>query len=290
MSRISLNKDITGEIFGVLMVEEYIKTIKGKGRIWRCRCTLCGSVCEKPTFYLNQIKDSTWAKCCKPFEFKEGKLIGKLTLVADLGPIDIGRKGGKKVTMWLCRCSCGILTTKAATDIVKNHVESCGCQKIESCKSNGSKRKTHGASSPKASKEYRSLYSRWNNMRRRCSDPKNKHYHCYGGRGVTVCAEWLESFEVFRDWSLGNGYRSNLTLDRINNDGNYEPGNCRWVTTREQMNNVRKNRIVYIPQVNMEMTLAQAVRMYGRVCYSAVYNRMKKGQDIWTALTTPPVR
>ena len=78
-------------------------------------------------------------------------------------------------------------------------------------------------------------------MKNRCNNPKNKAYFYYGGKGVSVCEEWEHSFESFRDWAKGNGYKSDLTLDRINPDGNYEPSNCRWATWHEQRMNQRRD-------------------------------------------------
>lgn len=80
-------------------------------------------------------------------------------------------------------------------------------------------------------------------MKRRCQDPKNGKYHRYGGRGITVCAEWGE-YVNFRTWSIENGYQEGLTLDRVDNDGNYEPSNCRWTTKRQQSRNTSKNHII----------------------------------------------
>lgn len=83
------------------------------------------------------------------------------------------------------------------------------------------------------------LYDIWRLMHYRCESPKHKNYYRYGGRGISVCEEW-SSFVLFAKWSLDNGYQDNLTIDRINNDGNYEPSNCRWVTQVEQMNNTSR--------------------------------------------------
>lgn len=88
------------------------------------------------------------------------------------------------------------------------------------------------------------LYKTWNNMISRCYCPSFQRFYNYGGRGITVCEEWRNSFVAFMNWAFANGYEEHLTLDRINNDGNYEPSNCRWITNKEQQYNKRSNRYV----------------------------------------------
>lgn len=87
------------------------------------------------------------------------------------------------------------------------------------------------------------LYQIWNMMRQRCENPKQHAFNDYGGRGIKVCCEWKD-FETFRDWALSNNYNDNLTIDRINNDGNYCPENCRWTTIAKQARNRRSNRFI----------------------------------------------
>jgi len=87
------------------------------------------------------------------------------------------------------------------------------------------------------------LYRIWNNIRSRCKNPKNPNYKYYGARGISICEEW-EGFENFRDWAKGNEYKEGLEIDRIDNDGDYCPENCHWVTRSEQMNNTRQNHIL----------------------------------------------
>ena len=98
-------------------------------------------------------------------------------------------------------------------------------------------RKSHG-------KQPARLYRIWSGMIQRCTNPNKDNYPFYGGRGITVCNEWREDFISFRDWAIANGYADNLTLDRIDNDGNYEPSNCRWETQLRQCNNTRRNHLL----------------------------------------------
>lgn len=88
------------------------------------------------------------------------------------------------------------------------------------------------------------LYNVWRGVKKRCLNPNHYAYHQYGGRGITICDEWISNFQAFYEWALNNGYRVGLTLDRINNNGNYEPNNCRWATWKEQGNNRRTNVFV----------------------------------------------
>lgn len=93
-------------------------------------------------------------------------------------------------------------------------------------------------------KDYRRLYDVYRGMIRRCFNVNQKQYKDYGGRGITVCDEWLETFDNFADWALESGYAEGLTLDRVDNDGDYEPGNCRWATRQEQCRNKRNNLLI----------------------------------------------
>lgn len=121
----------------------------------------------------------------------------------------------------VAECDCG----QVFVFNVQSHCQrtSCGCEVAVVA---GNRMRTHG--------EFRTrIYSTWQNMRQRCSNPRRDNYPRYGGKGVRVCKEWNESFVAFRDWAFANGYAEHLTIDRINARGNYEPGNCRWVTKSE---------------------------------------------------------
>lgn len=124
-------------------------------------------------------------------------------------------------------------------------------------------------------------------MKSRCNNPNTPEYHRYGGRGITVCKEWENSYIEFRDWAYDNGYNPNLprgvcTIDRIDNDKGYCPENCRWVSQKEQMNNVSYN---HYETLNGEThTLAEWAKIYN-VPYYQIINRLRNGYDIESALT-----
>lgn len=134
--------------------------------------------------------------------------------------------------MWLCVCDCGNLIVANGSNIRNNHTQSCGClvsdRTIDRCT-------THG----KGNSRY--MHS-WQTMKQRCTNPNNRKFYCYGGRGISVCDEWLNSFEAFYNYvsQLPHFGEQGYSLDRINNDGNYEPGNVRWATAIEQANNKRR--------------------------------------------------
>ena len=123
----------------------------------------------------------------------------------------------------------------------------------------------------------------WWGMKTRCYNKNDKHYKNYGARGISISDEWL-IFENFKDWSLNNGYDNNLTIDRINVNGNYCPENCRWVTTLVQGNNRRNNRYFeYDGKINTTTELARNNNM----SYSTLFNRLKKGLSIEEAINKP---
>jgi hypothetical protein len=121
---------------------------------------------------------------------------------------------------WLCRCDCGNETLVRGQHLRSGNTKSCGCLHVERA---GLLNNTHDASTTRLAKI-------WYGMRKRCN-PITGHRR-WGGRGITICEEW-QTFEPFRVWALTNGYRDDLTIDRIDNDGNYEPSNCHWITHSE---------------------------------------------------------
>lgn len=132
--------------------------------------------------------------------------------------------------------------------------------------------------------ENRKLFGIWSHMIRRCTDSTCDRYSDYGGRGIIVSNEWMSDFDNFADWSHENGYEIGLTIDRINNDGNYEPSNCRWVTRREQNRNKRTNKIVCYR--GESKPLIEWCEQLG-LRYDAIHNRIEKGWSVEEAFEVP---
>ena len=173
-----------------------------------------------------------------------GKEFGSLTVIR----IAVDEPGKKK--KWLCRCSCGNECVVSASNLVSGHSKQC-----PQCgyKAMAKKVTSHGMTGTK-------LYGVWNTMKNRCSNPSVKSYRDYGGRGIKVCDEWLNA-DTFFKWAKATGYKDGMEIDRIDNNGDYTPKNCRWVTRTENANNKSINKV--IEHEGMTKTLADWARYYG---------------------------
>lgn len=198
-----------------------------------------------------------------------GKRFGMLTVLERADKTKSGTK-------WLCRCDCGQTCCVLPNNLRGGRQKSCGCLRRRTPLN-----RTHGDS-----RSVR-LYRIWSDMKTRCCNPSMKSYALYGGRGINVCTEWANSYEAFRDWSLRSGYVDDLSLDRIDNDGNYEPTNCRWATREQQSNNRRSNRL--ITANGSTKTMAEWARESG-IRYTRIYKRLKRGWSEEKAVLTPVKR
>lgn len=158
--------------------------------------------------------------------------------------------------LWTCKCDCGNYTSVTRRNLIKGYTISCGCYRRELSKVSHT---THGLS--KTNSVHNRLYRIWSGIKDRCGNPKSKYWSKYGERGILVCDEWINDYQVFHDWSMANGYNDSLTLDRIDNNKGYEPLNCRWVDYAVQENN-RTNNICFLID-NKKYTLSQLARKDG---------------------------
>lgn len=188
----------------------------------------------------------------------------------------------KRNPFWKCKCDCGNYSCCTSGNLKSGKIVSCGCLKLEKLLQRST---THN-------QRHTHLYEVWKGIRQRCKNPKRKGYHNYGGRGITICEEWDKSFQAFYDWSYANGYSTEnqkneklkLTIDRIDNNGNYEPSNCRWVDRKTQASNMRTTKLITI---NGETKcLAEWFRNYNISSWT-YYTRIKYGWTIEEALTKP---
>lgn len=168
-----------------------------------------------------------------------GQKFGRLTVIG------LSDRESRK-TYWICQCDCGNVKEVRSDSLLIGAIRSCGCLKKEQDYVNLSQT-THNMSGTR-------IYSIWQEMKGRCYNVNNTRYYRYGGRGITVCDEWKYNFEPFYQWAMKNGYSDDLTIDRIDNDSNYCPENCRWATIKEQCNNRSTNIVIQIGNAKKTLT------------------------------------
>jgi len=177
-----------------------------------------------------------------------GKKFGRLKAV------EFDREKTKRKAYWICECECGNIKTVRSDMLQSGNTKSCGCIKKEQDRINLTKHHSHKMTGTR-------LYKSWQNMKSRCYNPNDKRYERYGGRGIKVYDEWLNSSNSFIEWALSNGYKDTLTIDRIDNDGDYEPSNCRWVDSKSQANNRESN--IVVEYNNQEFTITELAELKG---------------------------
>ena len=183
-----------------------------------------------------------------------GQRFGKLAVV-NL----VGKENNRYI--WHCKCDCGVEKDIAARYLQEGKSHSCGCIRIIG-------KPTHGDSTSR-------LHRIWKGMKDRCNNTNHKDYHLYGARGIKVCQAWNDDYSSFMQWAYANGYNDCLSIDRINNDGDYEPDNCCWADNVTQGNNRRTNRLIEIG--GETHTMKEWANITG-ISYDIIKYRVKTGK------------
>ena len=201
-----------------------------------------------------------------------GQRFGRLVVIER----STNSKSGK--ARWRCECDCGNDIVILSTNLVRGLTHSCGCLNRESASVRFG---THRLSESR-------LHETWSGMKKRCYNPNSKSFPAYGGRGIEVCEEWKDDFLSFYNWAMSNGYADDLTIDRIDVNGDYSPENCRWVDKVTQANNCRTNH--YLTFNGKTQSIAEWARELG-VSDSLIRQRLLKlGWSVERTLTTPVVK
>ena len=170
------------------------------------------------------------------------------------------KPSGQYSYYWFCKCDCGKTIKVSATHLKSGHTQSCGCHKNT----------MDGKSKDR-------LCQIWRAIKARCNNEKNNRYKYYGLKGIKVCNEWMSNYSEFENWAISNGYADNLTIDRIDNNGNYEPSNCRWIDNKKQQRNKSNN--VFITYKNETHCIAEWAEIKG-IKPATLHSRYKKKWEV----------
>lgn len=208
-----------------------------------------------------------------------GTVFARLTVI---GPAPMRqRKNGQNISCSECRCECNSVVIVCNHELKRKGIRSCGCLRSETVRD---RQLTHGASRREGKNN--AEYVAWRSMLTRVTNSQAINFDDYGGRGITVCDRWLNSFESFLE-DMGPKPSKAHSLDRINNNGNYEPGNCRWATQVEQNNNTRRNRYVTVSGVSK--TVSEWAMVTG-MPHAVITARLNNGWSDELAVLTPVQR
>ena len=217
--------NLLGKRFGYLTVVERYGNDSYGNIVWKCECD-CGNIQLNTSN--NLVQGKTLSCGCRFLTEMRKEMIGKkferLTVIEEIG------RNNSRAIIWRCKCDCGAETKATTSQLKSGAIKSCGCYQRDIL---SGKSTSHGMSRTR-------IYRIWQDAKTRCNNPNTPYYFKYGGRGIKLTEQWND-FEPFMKWALANGYQDNLTLDRIDVNGNYEPDNCRWITNREQQFNKRTN-------------------------------------------------
>lgn len=260
--------DLTGQKFGELTVIKFVGHCgKGHACKWLCKCDCGGEKIVSTTL----LKRNIITNCgCKTKNKLVGKRFGRLIVIENSGK-QKELKGNDVI--WKCKCDCGNTTYASTGNLKSGRVVSCGCYSREV-------HTKHGLNGTRINRIYLAA-------KRRCLSPSSDAYKHYGGRGIKMCDEWLgeNGFINFYNWAMANGYKDDLTIERIDVNGDYCPENCRWVTMAEQMSNTTRSKRITID--GETHTVAQWCRIKG-LKPGAYYGRISRGYTERDAIMTPP--
>lgn len=189
-----------------------------------------------------------------------------------------------QAALWECICECGTTFVAKGPDLRSGNTKSCGCLRSEKRVNPPPPPQTHGDT---VGKKKSPEYVTWSAMKNRCYTESAVNYPIYGGRGITVCDRWRDSFEAFLE-DMGRRPSLSHTIDRIDKDGDYEPGNCRWANPKQQGSNTSKNKFVTINGETLHYR--EAARRFGKCPWGTISARIHKGWDPADAILTPSQR
>lgn len=268
--------DLTEQKFNRLTVIRRDNTstkTKNRNTKWICKCD-CGKITTVDNYKLKNglIKSCGCFKKDNEVIDLTGQKFGRLKVIKR------GKNKSYRAVTWICICDCGNETVVTSIALRTGRTTSCGCYSKEV---NLKKNTKHGyAKRGEIGPEYRA----WTKIKQRCTNQSDKYWKDYGGRGIKMCKRWLNSFENFYK-DMGKRPSKRYSIDRIDNDGDYSPKNCRWATAEQQSNNTRRNILITIDGI--EKTREQWCKFYG-IDDSTVTWRIKHGWPIKKAFTASP--